>query len=308
MSSAEKNSAVFVGLGMMGWPMAASLVRNGFKLNLVDAVDGKAEQFATEVGGKAFASIGDALGDTDTIILILPSSKEVNEVVSSIEDQLRPGMVIIDMTSGSPTVTREIAKRLEPKGVDVVDAPVSGGAVRAKTGELAIMIGATDEAYAKADPYLQAMGTALHRVGLVGAGQTVKALNNLVYSAGVLIAVEALLIGQRAGVDPAKIVDVLNSGTGGNGGTRVMMKQQVLSRSFKPAFRLDLMLKDLTIATDLARETKTTAPYTLQCRETWSAASAVLGPGHDNSAIARFCEMMVGDVLSSPSVEKVESA
>jgi len=306
MSNATKIG--FVGLGVMGWPMAACLVKAGFDVRVTDVVPGKAEQFAIEVGGKATGSVASLAEDIDTLVLILPSSNEVRMVAEQARGSLAPGALIIDMTSGSPGVTKEIAAELAPERIEIIDAPVSGGAVRAKTGELAIMIGASKAQFARAKPILEAMGTSLHHVGDVGAGQTVKALNNLCYSAGLLIAVEALLIGQRAGVDPAAIVDVLNTSSGGNGATRIMIKNQILNRSFKPAFRLDLMLKDLTIAADLARETKTTAPYSLICRETWSAAAALLGPGHDNSAIAKFCERMSGDILSSPTVEQAGAA
>jgi 3-hydroxyisobutyrate dehydrogenase len=302
MDTAGKPRIAFFGLGMMGWPMAACVAKAGYPLTVVDPLPGKAAEFAAEHGATAAADAAEAAGAADIVVLILPTSAQVREVAESIRPALRKGTVIVDMTSGSPGVTRAIAEELAPLGVGVVDAPVSGGAVRARTGELAIMIGGAEADIARVRPVLEAMGTALHVCGAVGAGQTVKALNNLVYSAGLLIATEALLIGQRAGVDPAVVVDVLNTSTGGNGATRNIMKKQILSRSFHPAFKLDLMLKDLTIATDLARETKTTAPYTLMCRETWAAAVALLGPGQDNSAIARFCERLTGDELSSPSL------
>lgn len=307
MTSAPGEKIAFVGLGVMGWPMAACLIKAGFALNVVDATPGRAAAFGREVGGEAYDTATSAVQDVGTLILILPTSSEVRHVIEQVRRELRASTLVIDMTSGSPAVTRELAAELEALGHTLIDAPVSGGAVRAKTGELTIMIGATDEAFARATPALETMGTSLHHVGQVGAGQTAKAMNNLVYSAGILIAVEALLIGQRAGVDPAKIVDVMNASSGGNGATRLMIKNQILSRAFKPAFKLDLMLKDLTIATELARETRTTAPFSQICRETWSAAAALLGPGLDNSAIAQFCERITGDTLSSPSVEQANA-
>lgn len=300
-----KPQVAFFGLGIMGTPMAACVAKAGFPLTVVDAAPGKAEAFAKEHGCSAEEDAPQAAAGADVVVLILPTSTQVREVVDQIRPVLRPGVVVVDMTSGSPNVTREIAAELKPAGIALVDAPVSGGARRAVTGELAIMIGGEEADVAKVRPVLEAMGTALHVCGGVGAGQIVKAMNNLVYSAGALIAVEAMLIAQRAGVDPAVVVDVLNASTGGNGATRILIKDKILNRSFKPGFRLDLMLKDLTIAADLARETKTTAPYSLLCRETWAAAVNLLGAGHDNSAIAKYCERLTGDELSSPSVERV---
>lgn len=271
---------------------------------MVEPLRARAEAFAAEHGCAIGTMPAEAVQDADVVILVLPTSAQVREVVALIRPSLRRGMVIVDMTSGSPSVTRAIAEELRPLGIAMLDAPVSGGAVRAGTGELAIMIGGEADDLARVRPLLETMGSALHLCGAVGAGQTVKALNNLVYSSGILIAVEALLIGQRAGVDPAVIVDVLNASSGVNGATRNILKSQVLSRAFKPAFQLDLMLKDLTIAADLARETRTTAPNALLTREAWSAARAVLGPGQDNSAIAKYVEMLVGDELSSPTVPR----
>ena len=304
--NATQQRIAFFGLGVMGAPMAARVAKAGYPLTVVDPAPGKAADFAREHGCTAAAAGAEAIRDAAVVILVLPTSAQVREVVAQITPGLRAGMTIVDMTSGSPAVTRAIAEDLRPLGVAMLDAPVSGGAVRAVTGELSIMIGGEATDIATVRPILETMGTALHLCGDIGAGQTVKALNNLVYSSGILIAVEALLIGQRAGVDPAVIVDVINSSSGVNGATRNIMKSQVLSRAFKPAFRLDLMLKDLTIAADLARETRTTAPNTLLTREAWSAAHAILGPGQDNSAIARYVEMLVGDELSSPSVPRAE--
>jgi 3-hydroxyisobutyrate dehydrogenase len=161
------------------------------------------------------------------------------------------------------------------------------------------MAGGDDAALDRADPVLRAMGTTIHRCGPVGAGQAMKALNNLVSAGGLLIAVEALLIGQRFGLDPALMVDVLNASTGMSNSTQKKLKPFVLSRQFNAGFGLDLMAKDLSIALEVGREAGAATPFAALCREMWSAAAAVLGPGQDHTAIARFSEQLAGAVLGS---------
>lgn len=292
----------FVGLGSMGWPMAARLQAAGFAPCVHDALPQRARLLAEQTGCCAVERLDVLARRCRSIVLMLPSSLQVEEVVEALRPGLAEGALVIDMSSGSPSTTQRLAHSLRSVGVSLVDAPVSGGPARAATGELTVMFGGGLEDLARARPLLDAMGTTVHHAGAVGAGQTVKALNNLMFASGVLITVEAMLIAQRAGLDPATLVDVANCSSGENFATRFMAKQQILSRSFHPAFRLDLMFKDLTIAADLARETRTTAPFTLQCRETWSAALGLLGSGHDNSAIARYCEMIAGDELVSEAV------
>jgi 3-hydroxyisobutyrate dehydrogenase len=153
-------------------------------------------------------------------------------------------------------------------------------------------------------PLLGAMGTSIMRCGDVGAGQAMKALNNLVSAAGFLVSVEALLIGSRFGLDPAVMVDVLNAATGMNNSTQKKLKQFVLSRGFDSGFGLDLMVKDLSIALQVGRETATPAPLAAQTRELWAAAASLLGPGQDHTAAARFSEALAADELSSPQVAR----
>ena len=141
------------------------------------------------------------------------------------------------------------------------------------------------------------MGTSIHRCGPIGAGQAMKALNNLVSAGGYLIGIEALLIGQRFGLDPAKMVDVLNASTGMNNSTQKKFKEYVLSRRFDAGFGLDLMVKDLSIALEVGRETTTPTPFAALCREMWASAAAMLGPGADHTAVAKLSEQMSGTVL-----------
>jgi 3-hydroxyisobutyrate dehydrogenase len=287
----------FVGIGNMGWPMAANLLKAGFDVAVCDAVPARAAQFANEVGGHAAAGAAEAARGADCVVAILPTSAHVAEVVSAMGEALSPGALLIDMTSGQPGRTREIAASLAAKNVEMVDCPVSGGVPRAKTGELAIMAGGDDAALDRAEPVLRAMGTSIHRCGGIGAGQAMKALNNLVSAGGFLIAVEALLMGQRFGLDAGLMVDVLNASTGMNNSTQKKMRQFVLSRRFDAGFGLDLMVKDLSIALEVGRETATPTPFAALCRELWAGAAAALGPGQDHTAMAQLSERLAGEIL-----------
>lgn len=287
----------FVGIGNMGWPMAANLVKAGFDVTVCDVVPGRADAFAAETGGKAAASPAAAASGADAIVIIVPTSKQVAEAVEAMSPSLTKGMLVIDMTSGQPGRTREIAAGLAAKGVAMIDCPVSGGVPRAKTGQLAIMAGGEEADLDRADAVLKAMGTSIHRCGPIGAGQAMKALNNLVSAGGYLIGIEALLIGQRFGLDPAKMVDVLNASTGMNNSTQKKFKEYVLSRRFDAGFGLDLMVKDLSIALEVGRETTTPTPFAALCREMWASAAALLGPGADHTAVAKLSEQMSGTVL-----------
>ena len=296
MSAALKRIA-FAGIGNMGWPMAANLVKAGFDVTVCDVVPGRAASFATETGAKAAATPAEAAAGADCVVIIVPTSKQVGEAVEAMLPSLKPGMLVIDMTSGQPGRTREIAAMLEGHGVPMIDCPVSGGVPRAKSGQLAIMVGGPDAEIDRAEPVLKAMGTSVYRCGDIGAGQAMKALNNLVSAGGYLIGIEALLIGQRFGLDPTTMVDVLNASSGMNNSTQKKFKEYVLSRRFDAGFGLDLMVKDLSIALEVGRETTTPAPFSALCRDMWLAAATTLGPGVDHTAVAKMLEQMTGTVL-----------
>jgi 3-hydroxyisobutyrate dehydrogenase len=272
-------------------------VKAGFEVTVCDVVPGRAASFATETGAKAAATPAEAAAGADCVVIIVPTSKQVGEAVEAMLPSLKPGMLVIDMTSGQPGRTREIAAMLAGHGVPMIDCPVSGGVPRAKSGQLAIMVGGPAAEIDRAEPVLKAMGTSIYRCGDIGAGQAMKALNNLVSAGGYLIGVEALLIGQRFGLDPTTMVDVLNASSGMNNSTQKKFKEYVLSRRFDAGFGLDLMVKDLSIALEVGRETTTPAPFSALCREMWLAAATTLGPGVDHTAVAKMLEQMTGTVL-----------
>ena len=293
----------FIGLGKMGWPMAACLVRGGQVPLVLDARPEVAPRFVREVGGAAATGLAALAAASDVIITMLPTSDAVAAVLEATPADpgvlagLRPDAILLEMSSGVPAKTRHLAALVAARGGHLVDAPVSGGVARAETGTLAIMAGGEAAAIDRAEPVLQALGSSVTRTGAVGSAHAMKALNNLVSAAGFLIGIEALLIGQQAGLDPALMTDVLNASTGMNNSTQKKFRQFVLSRRFDSGFSLDLMVKDLSSALDVARETGTAAPFAALCRELWASAAASLGPGQDHTAMALLCERLAGAVL-----------
>jgi 3-hydroxyisobutyrate dehydrogenase len=298
----SKPSIGFIGTGNMGWPMAACLVRGGYDLSVHDNRREVMDNFVQQIGGYAPDSLVQLAGRSDVIISILPTSAIVEQVLTAedgVLSALRPGTVVIDMTSGIPSVTQKLAERVAAAGGVLIDAPVSGGVSRAKTGQLAIMVGGDAAVVERMRPVLEAMGTTITHTGGVGSGQAMKALNNLVSAGGFLMGIEALLIGTRFGLDPSLMVDVLNASSGMTNSSQKKFKQFVLSRSFDSGFGLDLMVKDLSIALELGRDTKTPVPFSAHCREMWAAASALLGPGQDHTAFAQLCEKLAGSQLEA---------
>lgn len=292
----------FVGLGAMGKPMASRIAAAGYTVFVLDAHVTRANSIADEIGATAVGSSREIGERSDIVVTMLPSSAVVGSILLGDDGalaHLRPGAIILEMSSGVPETTRELAETAAERNVVLLDAPVSGGVSRAISGELAIMVGGSDADYERAEAVLKTMGSSLSRTGPVGSAHAMKALNNLVSAGGFLIGIEALLIGSRFGLDPAMMVDVLNASTGMNNSTQKKFKQFVLSRKFDAGFGLDLMVKDLGIALGVAQSTGTTAPFSGLCRDMWGGAQKVLGSGQDHTALARFSEMLAGSELGS---------
>jgi 3-hydroxyisobutyrate dehydrogenase len=293
----------FVGTGNMGWPMAACLVNKGFTVHVNDSRREAADNFVQQVGGFAPDSLRQLAAGTDMIVTMLPTSAIVERVLMDGDDNvfagMKPGTIIIEMSSGVPSATQKLAEKVAALGGVLIDAPVSGGVPRAKTGQLAIMVGGDAAAIDKAMPVLSAMGSSVLRTGGVGSAHAMKALNNLVSTGGFLIGIEALLIGQRFGLDPAVMTDVLNAATGMNNSTQKKFKQFVLSRSFDAGFTMGLLAKDLSIALQVGRETNTSAPISALVKEMITAAQARFGDNADHTEMARLCELLAGSELKA---------
>lgn len=295
----------FVGLGRMGTPMAARLIAAGFSVTLFDTDQDSARRVAERDGGRVARSLAEVGRDSDAVITMLPNGDIVRRVAvgtpAAAEDRLlasmRRGSVLVDMSSSSPTGTQALGSTLAAHGIDMLDAPVSGGVPRAEAGTLSIMVGGDSAIIARCRPLLAALGERIFETGPLGSGHAMKALNNLVSAAGLIAAAEALIIGRRFGLDPALMIDVLNASTGRNNSTENKFKQFVFSRSFASGFSLELMVKDLTTAIDLAHATETPAPLSVACRDLWAAAQAQLERDADHTAIVRWIEHLAKTTL-----------
>jgi 3-hydroxyisobutyrate dehydrogenase len=296
----DKPTVGFIGVGNMGWPMAACLVKAGFPVLINDSRREVANNFVQQHGGTAPETLAQLASGSDVIVTMLPTSVIVEHVLGGGDDNvfagMKPDTIVIEMSSGVPSVTQRLAEEVAALGGHMIDGPVSGGVPRAKTGELAIMVGGEASAIERAMPVLSAMGTVL-RTGGVGSGQAMKALNNMVSTGGFLIAIEALLIGQRFGLDPAVMTDVLNAATGMNNSTVKKFHQFVLSRKFNAGFTIGLLAKDLSIAMQVGRETGTAAPLSALVQEMIVSAQSMFGSAADHTEMAKWVEKLVGEEL-----------
>jgi 3-hydroxyisobutyrate dehydrogenase len=297
----------FVGLGRMGQPMGARLRRAGVALTVFDTRENAVRKFVEHYGGAAATSLRALAERSETIITMLPDGDIVRRVVlgdtDTPGDRLLDGMarasVLIDMSSSSPTGTQALGRALAAHGIDMLDAPVSGGVARAERGTLSVMVGGEPTVLARCRTLLEPLAEHIFETGRLGSGHALKALNNLVSAAGLIAAAEALLIGRRFGLDPTVMIDVFNASTARNNSTENKFKQCILSRTFASGFSLDLMVKDLSTALDVADATNTPAPFSAACRELWAAAQAQLDAGADHTAVVRWFERLAGTTLTS---------
>jgi 3-hydroxyisobutyrate dehydrogenase len=278
----------FIGLGNMGQPMAGRLLHAGFRVRGFDKAAEARVRFESDWSGTAAASLEATVSSALAVVTMLPTGQIVHATIEAIRPYMRPGALIVDMSSSEPLATRQLGERLIAAGFGFVDAPVSGGVKRAVDGTLAIMVGGEDRFIKKAEPLLRAMGRSIFRTGPLGSGHAMKALNNYVSGAGLVAAVEAIRVGRAFGLDPHVMVDVLNASTGRNNSTEVKLKQLVLSESYSSGFHLGLMAKDIRTADILAKELGIEAPLAQRTAELWDDAAEKLGAMADHTEIARY--------------------
>ena len=276
----------FIGIGNMGAPMAANIARAGRELWVYDREPERCERFSREHRCTVARTLAE-LAPVEAIITMLPTGHIVREVLleqeGGLAGALRAGTLVIDMSSSEPFGTRELGAALAPRGITLMDAPVSGAVPRARTATLAIMYGCDDPAAAaRACPLLATMGERLFATGRLGSGHAMKALNNFLAGTSFAAAAEALAIGERFGLDPAKMIDVLNVSTGRSFITEVL-KEQVVERRHSSGFALGLLAKDVKIAADLGRAVHLQAPLTQLVSERWALARDRLGGERDNT-------------------------
>jgi 2-hydroxy-3-oxopropionate reductase len=304
VTDGESRTIGFIGLGIMGKPMARNLANAGYNLVIYNRSQDDTDLLASE--GEAFqpaSSPRDVAQRSQTIITMLPDSPEVREVVfgsDGILPAISEGHLLIDMSTIAPSTTVEVNDAVRERGGRALDAPVSGGDKGAIAGTLSIMVGGEEDDFQRAMPLFEAMGKTIVRVGGPGAGQIVKACNQIVVAINYAAVSEALVLGAKAGVDPAKIVQVLS---GGLASSRVleMKGPGMVDHQFQPGFRSDLHRKDLGIALTTARETAVPVPVTAVVGQLFEALAAAGGGDLDHSALVTIYEALAQFTIGEPS-------
>lgn len=295
----------FIGIGNMGWPMAGNIAAAGYSTCVYDSDSARAERFAKEHGATAVASLAELGSSADLIVTMLPTGKDVRAVMlgnggDGVAAALGRGSVVVDMSSSDPVGTRELGKTLRESGVALIDAPVSGLVTKAESGSLTIMIGADDEAaLTKATPVLEVLGERLIRIGALGAGHAMKALNNFVGAAAFTATAEALIVGKRFGLDPQIMTQVLDVSTGRSFHSAMTFPEHVIPRRFATGFTLGLLAKDVGIAGDLGAAVDAETPLLELITSMWDEAREAVGAQADNSAVIQHWEQRNGVVVES---------
>jgi len=288
---APPSSICVIGLGNMGIPMGSCLLRAGFKVTGFDLSEAAREKFRA-AGGEVAGTAAAAVKTAEIVITLLPDGKAVRSALTALQGELKPGAIIIEMSSSDPVGTRELGQSYIAAGFAFIDAPVSGGVRRATDGTLAIMVGGASDTIERVENVLSAMGRSIFRTGALGSGHAIKALNNYVSSAGLIAAVEAVRVGEKFGLDPDLMADIFNASSGRNNTTEVKLKQFIISKKFNAGFPLKLMAKDVRTADDLAHAVGAPAPLADLCADLWDEASKELGNDADHTAIGLYIEKM----------------
>lgn len=278
----------FIGLGMMGQPMAHLLHAAGHQLVVKDANPDAQARFAAAHAGTVVATDGASYAQCDVVLTMLPNSDIVDAVVAGMAPHLKAGACIIEMSSADPIRTRALAALLKDKGIDLIDAPVSGGVKKAVNGTLAIMVGGEPAVFERQKPILEVMGKAITHVGPVGSGHALKALNNYVSAAALIATAEAIHVGAAFGIDAATIVDVINASTGKNNTTENKAHQFMLNQAFNSGFSLSLQAKDVGIAAGLGQSMHLPMDLAQKVYAMAADASTALGPKADHTELYKF--------------------
>jgi 2-hydroxy-3-oxopropionate reductase len=288
----------FVGLGIMGRPMASNLMRAGHRLHLWSRSGVPRE--LVDAGGLACASGREVARAAEVVFCIVPDTADVEQVLfapGGVAEGLSPGKAFVDMSSISPIATRALAARVVALGCEYVDAPVSGGDVGAREATLTIMAGATEAGFARVEPLLRLLGKNVTHVGPHGAGQTTKVANQIVVALTIEAVGEALLFAAQAGVDPAKVRQAL---LGGFASSRVLELHglRMIERRFEPGARVELHRKDLDHALSGARALGVALPATALAQQLFNAVAAMGGARWDHSALVRALEALSGKTIA----------
>jgi 2-hydroxy-3-oxopropionate reductase len=292
----------FIGLGIMGKPMAANLIKGGHTLLLSSRSGVPAE--LVSAGGRACESPKEVAEQADYIFIMVPDTPDVEKVLFG-ENGVAAGLaggkrgkIVVDMSSISPIETRRFAARIKELGAEYLDAPVSGGEVGARNATLTIMAGGTEPCFAEVKPLFELLGKNITLVGDVGAGQVCKVANQIIVALNIEAVAEALLLASKAGVDPAKVREAL---MGGFAASRVLEVHgdRMLKRTFDPGFRIELHQKDLNLALSSARALKMSLPNTATVQELFNACQAQGGARWDHSAMVKALEALAGHQIGN---------
>ena len=282
----------FIGLGIMGKPMAGNLIKAGYKLVVYDKFANFDE--LVSMGAEKAVSNKDVASKSDIIITMLPNSPHVKEAIlgaGGVIEGIKAGAIVVDMSSIAPAISQEVGAALKGKGVSFLDAPVSGGEPKAIDGTLAIMVGGDKAVFDKVKPILEKMGSSVVLVGEIGAGNVTKLANQIVVALNIAAVSEAFVLATRAGVNPESVFDAIK---GGLAGSTVMNAKapMILDGNFKPGFRVELHIKDLQNALDTAHDLTVPIPLTASVMEILQALKADGMAANDHSAIVRYYEKL----------------
>ena len=298
----------FIGLGIMGRPMAGHLQKAGHELYL-NNIGGVPEELL-QGGGASCASGREVAERADVVMIIVPDTPHVEAVLfgqNGVAEGLSPGKVVVDMSSIAPVATKAFARRINEHGCDYLDAPVSGGEVGAKAASLTIMVGGPEAAFDRVKPLFELMGKNITLVGGNGDGQTTKVANQIIVALTIEAVGEALLFASKAGADPARVRQAL---MGGFANSRILEVhgQRMVERNFAPGFRIELHQKDLNLALQGAKSLGIFLPNTATCQELFNACAAHGGAAWDHSGMVRALEIMANHQVAAEADRQDKAA
>ena len=283
----------FIGLGIMGKPMAKNLVHAGYDLIVYDIATEAVSELARE-GARAAGSIAEVSKESGVIVTMLPNSPQVKEVIlgaGGVLENAKAGTIIVDMSSISPIVSQEIEKECAKKGVILLDAPVSGGEPKAIEGALAIMVGGEENAFNQVKEMLMVMGASAVLVGEIGSGNVTKLANQIIVALNIAAMSEAMVLATKSGVDPEKVYNAIRGGLAGSTVLDAKMPM-VLAGNFKPGFRIELHIKDLQNALDAAHTVGSPLPLTAEVMEIMQALKVAGKQKNDHSGLVEYYEQL----------------
>ena len=289
MTQPDSRNVAFIGLGNMGTPMSRRLIEAGYRVSGFDLSEAALDQL-TLAGGRATDSAAAAVAGANVVILMLPNSDIVESVMSEpalLDALVSNAPLIVDMSSSEPLRTRALAEQLAAQSLTLIDAPVSGGVGGANAGTLTIMVGGSDEAAATAAPVLGVLGRTVH-AGAVGSGHAAKALNNLLSATHLWATSEAVLAGERFGIEPSVLLSIFNGSSGRSGSTENKWPNFILDESYDSGFGLRLMLKDMKIAVGLADQVGVPTRLGVDAVDLWARVAEEYPANADHTEVARW--------------------